>query len=100
MNDDELQDRLRSIEQRLDAQLVWQAAVMPVLLAMLEAADSPTLQLRIVSLIEQADALRLWSMLPAGDREMARDYAEHLRSWPAQKTGASTAGTDPRGSQT
>lgn len=100
MNESDLQARLQAIEQRLDAQLVWQAAVMPLLLAMLEAQNTRELQLRIVSLIEQADALALWSTLPAAERERARDYAERLRSWPARGSEAGTAETGPPGSQT
>lgn len=78
-----LNARLAGIEQRLDAQLVWQAAVMPVLLTLLEQHHRPRdLQIRIVQLIEQADALALWSMLPEADRAKAREYAEQLRVWP------------------
>lgn len=87
--DSALEARLAGIERRLDAQLVWQAGVMPILLTLLEQHHSPRdLQIRIVQLIEQADALALWAMLPASDRARAREYAEQLRSWPEQQTRA------------
>ena len=92
MENKELASRLAGIEQRLDAQLVWQAAVTPVLLAMLETLDDKALQLRIVTLIEQADALALWSALPAADRERAREYAELLRHWPQQRMARAMTG--------
>jgi len=98
--EDELSERLATIEQRLDAQLVWQAAVLPVLLAMLEATDTPAVQLRIVSLIEQSDALGLWSMLSAAERGKARDYAEQLRGWPEQQRAQAPAETGRPGLQT
>lgn len=94
MENADLQARIAGIEQRLDAQLVWQAAVTPVLLAMLEKLDDKALQMRIVTLIEQADALALWSALPAADRERARDYAERLRAWPQRQTRPVPTETD------
>ncbi len=100
MDIDELRGRLAAIEQRLDAQLVWQAAVTPVLLAMLEKLDDKALQLRMVTLIEQADGLALWSALPAADRERAREYAEHLRGWPQKQTARAPGETGQPGLQT
>ena len=89
MEPSELEARIAGIERRLDAQLVWQAAVMPVLLTLLEQHHRPRdLQMRIVELIEQADGLALWSMVPAADRARARDLAEHLRAWPEQMQAA------------
>ena len=85
MDSSDLDARLAGIERRLDAQLVWQAGVMPVLLTLLEQHHRPRdLQIRIVQLIEQADGLGLWAMLNADDRAKAREYAERLRSWPEQ----------------
>lgn len=78
--DPALEARLRAIERELNSHLIWQAALMPVLLALLKLPSTPAdLQHDIVRLIEQADALALWAMLTPAERERARDYAEHLR---------------------
>ncbi len=87
MNEEELRTRLAAIEQRLDAQLIWQAAVMPALLALLTLpADARALQLDMVALIEQADQLAPWSVLTPAERERAREYAEALRELSAGGT--------------
>lgn len=100
MDNEDLAARLSGIEQRLDAQLVWQAAVTPVLFAMLEKLDDRGLQMRIVTLIEQADALALWSDLPAADRERAREFAEFLRDWPQRQSALAQAEKGQPGWQT
>jgi hypothetical protein len=80
MENEELVKRLEGIEQRLEAQLLWQASVMPALVALLRMpSNAETLQMHMVSLIEEADALGLWSVLTRADQSRARELAEGLR---------------------
>jgi len=101
MNEEELRERLAAIEQRLDAQLVWQASVMPALVSLLRLpADAVALQMNIVSLIEEADAQGLWSMLPPEQRARAREHAEDFRRMAAGGSASWQPETGLRGSQT